>query len=201
MFAKRPREETTAGPEPMKDDRSQPMPEQPEDGPGSPGAGEYDPEAYDALAQRVEALERERDELDAKWRRTLADFTNYQKRSFQNEAEARERGVAAVVESVIVAMDHFEKALSHDASKMTAEQLVDGVKMIHAELVKAVSRHGAGLIEPRANDEFDPMRHQAVARRAAEGVEPGRIVEALQTGYSLGGRTIRPAMVVVSPTE
>ena len=181
----------------MKDDPAQPTPQQPDRG----DSADYDPEAYEALQARAESLQRERDDFDAKWRRTLADFTNYQKRALQNETEARERGVASVVESVIVAMDHFEKALSHDATKMTAEQLVDGVKMIHAELVKAVAKHGAGLIEPKANDEFDPMRHQAVARRPAEGVEPGRVVEALQTGYTLAGRTIRPAMVVVAPND
>ncbi len=57
------------------------------------------------------------------------------------------------------------------------------------------------MIEPGPNDEFDPQRHLAVARRAAEGVEPGRIVELYQTGYTLGDRVLRPAKVVVAPKE
>lgn len=148
-----------------------------------------------------EALRAERDDLDSKYRRTLADFQNYQRRSLQNEREAHERGMGSVVESVIVSLDHFEKALSHDASKMTAEQLVKGVQLIHDELVKALARHGAGAIDPVVNEEFDPMRHQAVATRAQEGVEPGHIVQTLQRGYTLGERVIRPAMVVVASGE
>ncbi len=167
------------------------LPREEDRDPGFEGAGDD--------REQAEILRRERDELEAKWRRVLADFQNYQRRSLQNEAEARERGVSAVVESVITAMDHFEKALSHDASRMTAEQLVGGVKMIHEELVKAIARHGARVIEPRVNDEFDPLRHQAVAKREAQGIDPGRIVQVLQSGYAMGERTIRPAMVVVAP--
>lgn len=149
----------------------------------------------------LDALRAERDDLDSKYRRTLADFQNYQRRSLQNEREARERGMEAVVESVILSLDHFEKALSHDVSKMTAEQLVKGVQLIHDELVKALARHGAGIIEPSVNEEFDPMRHQAVAQRASDGVDPGHVVQSLQRGYTLGERVIRPAMVVVAPNE
>ncbi len=148
-----------------------------------------------------EALRAERDELDSKYRRTLADFQNYQRRSLQNEQEARDRGMACVVESVIASLDHFEKALSQDTSKMTSEQLVQGVRLIHDDLVRSLARHGAGVIEPEVNEEFDPMRHQAVATRAEEGVEPGRIVQTLQRGYTLGERVIRPAMVVVASGE
>ncbi len=161
--------------------------------PGEPCCPEPDSE--------LDALRAERDDLDSKYRRTLADFQNYQRRSLQNEREARERGMEAVVESVILSLDHFEKALSHDVSKMTAEQLVKGVQLIHDELVKALARHGAGIIEPAVNDEFDPMRHQAVAQRAVEGVEPGHVVQSLQRGYTLGDRVIRPAMVIVAPNQ
>ncbi len=160
------------------------------EGDGAPGEN-------DAL----ETLRAERDSLEEKYKRTLADYHNSQRRATQNERDARQRGVEAVVESVITALDHFEKALAQDASTMSAEQLVGGVRLIQGELIKAVQRHGGGLIEPKPNDEFDPMRHQAVARSAAEGVEPGRIVRVLQTGYTLGERTIRPAMVVVAPGE
>lgn len=163
--------------------------------------GPHEQECCADADSALDALRAERDELDSKYRRTLADFQNYQRRSLQNEREARERGMEAVVESVICSLDHFEKALSHDASKMSAEQLVKGVQLIHDELVKALARHGAGIIEPAVNEEFDPMRHQAVAQREGEGVDPGHVVQSLQRGYTLGERVIRPAMVVVAPSE
>lgn len=173
----------------------EPRPDTPRDDAEGGGA----PAEVEALRERVAALEAERDALDEKYKRTLADYHNSQRRAAQNERDARQRGVESVVESVITALDHFENALSHDASKMSAEQLVEGVKLIHEDLVRAVARHGAGLIEPKPNDEFDPMRHQAVGQHAEPGVAPGHVVRTLQTGYTLGDRTIRPAMVLVAP--
>lgn len=183
------------GPPEARDDAQAPM-----DADRAPDATSPD-EGERAEGDALAALRAERDALEEKYKRTLADYHNSQRRATQNERDARQRGVEAVVESVITALDHFEKALAQDASTMSAEQLVGGVRLIQGELIKAVQRHGGGLIEPKPNDEFDPMRHQAVARSAAEGVEPGRIVRVLQTGYTLGDRTIRPAMVVVAPGE
>lgn len=153
------------------------------------------------LRSRVAAAESQRDEAEARYRRALADFTNYQRRSLANEDDARDRGVAGVIESVIPALDHFEQALGHDPAKMTSEALCKGMRLIQDELVRALGQHGAGVIQPGLNDEFDPQRHLAVARRAADGVAPGHIVEVYQTGYTLGERVLRPAKVVVAPTE
>lgn len=163
---------------------------------GSPGA-----QPGDEGTSPLDALRAERDDFEGKYKRVLADYHNSQRRAAQNERDARQRGVEVVVESVITALDHFETALAQDAAKMSAEQLLAGVRLIQGELIKAVQRHGGGLIEPKPNDEFDPMKHQAVARHAAPGVEPGRVVQCLQTGYTLGERTIRPAMVMVAPSD
>ncbi|MBL0922537.1 MAG: nucleotide exchange factor GrpE [Phycisphaerales bacterium] len=158
-------------------------------------------EAMDSLRAEVERLAAERDDAEGRYRRVLADFANYQKRALANEDEARKLGKSGVLESVITTLDHFEQAMNQDPARVDAGKLAQGLKMIHGELVRAITAHGAGAIEPRPGDEFDPQRHLAVARRAAPGVAPGRIVELFQTGYTLGERVLRPAKVVVAPAQ
>jgi molecular chaperone GrpE (heat shock protein) len=57
------------------------------------------------------------------------------------------------------------------------------------------------LINPEPDDEFDPLKHQAVLQQQDEAVRPGHIVRTLQAGYALHDRAIRPASVSVRPTE
>jgi molecular chaperone GrpE len=183
-------------------------------GPGGAG-GER---AYDAgsdaeagaeeFIERLESAERERDEANQKYLRTLAEFQNYQRRSLQNEQFAKAQGAAGVVQSVVNVIDHFDIALGQDPSRASAEQVISGVRLIRDELLRALQQHGVGLINPVPGDEFTPGRHEAVSMRAQDGVAPGRVVQTFQAGYTLAGggvsgqeRVLRPAKVVVAPTE
>lgn len=161
----------------------------PEDGAGAP--------PDDALAEAL----RQRDELDEKYKRALADFRNYHQRALANEREARRHGAADVLQAVIRVLDHFDLALGQDPDRATAEQILGGVKLIREELLRAIGTQGVTTIEPAPNDEFDPHLHQAVQQASAEGVGPGRISVPLQAGYALGDRVLRPAKVVVAPGD
>lgn len=147
---------------------------------------------------RMEALRAEVAELNAKYLRTLADYHNSQRRASANEREARQQGMGAVIQNVLTVLDHFDLALAQDTSKASAEQIVAGVRVIRDELMKVLQNHGVGVIAPARGDEFDPTRHQAVAQEPAGDLEAGRVVAVMQTGYTLGDRVIRPAMVRVS---
>jgi molecular chaperone GrpE len=152
-------------------------------------------EAEDRLAQ----LAAERDEAHQKYLRTLADYQNSQRRAVSNEQEARSQGVTSVVLSVLPVIDHFELALGQDPGKVSVEQLRAGIQVIHDELLRVLQKYGVEQISPKANDEFNPVRHQAVVQQDVEGVDPGRVVATLQNGYALGERVIRPATVAVRP--
>jgi molecular chaperone GrpE len=172
------------------------------DAPDMPGIpADQASDVLDALRAEIERISAERDDAEGRYRRVLADFANYQKRALSNEDEARKRGMTSVLESVINTLDHFEQAMAHDVGKTDAATFAQGLRMIHNELVRAIASHGAGVIEPGPGDEFDPQKHLAVTRRAAPGVAPGHIVELFQTGYMLGDRVLRPAKVVVAPSE
>lgn len=157
--------------------------------------------AGDDAAAQVERLTQQLDEMNTKYLRTVADYQNSARRSAKDAGEAHAQGKKSVVLNVLPVLDHFDLALSQDATKVSAEQIVSGVKVIRDELMKVLQGQGVEVIAPAPNDEFDPHWHQAVTQQQAEGIEPGRIVATLQAGYRLDDRVVRPAMVSVKPAE
>ena len=157
-----------------------------------------------AIFDRMGALEAERDAATSRAVRVMADFQNFQRRATLNEQAAKAAGVSNVAASVVSVIDHFDIALTQDPARASAQQIIDGVRVIRDELLRALARHGVALIQPQPNEEFQPGRHEAIMHQEGEGVEPGRIVSCFQPGYALQDgdtqRIIRPAKVAVSPS-
>lgn len=169
------------------------------------GEQDRDPVEYnldmdpDEAQQRIAQLEGELMEANQRYLRSIADFQNYQKRSHANEQVARQSGISSVVTHVASVIDHFDLALNQDTSKASAQQIVDGVKVIREELLRAMQRVGVQIINPQPNDDFTPGTHEAIMQMSAEGVESGRVSRTFQPGFAMGERLIRPAKVAVAP--
>lgn len=159
---------------------------------------QIDPEEIVAHEDRLVDLEAQVEEWRSKYQRALADFQNYQRRSIENEREARRQGVTSVVTQLLGVLDNFDLALQSGASASAPEQLLEGVRMIRQQMHHALAAIDVRPIAPEPGAEFDPHRHEAVAQVHAEGVEPGRIAASFQSGYALGDRVLRPAKVSVS---
>lgn len=147
---------------------------------------------------RVAELEAKLEDAEARALRSLADFQNFQRRAANNEIEARKQGVTAVVSGLLPVLDNFELALQQKDAGGTAEQILGGVEMVKAELLRALEMQGVTPIRPEPGDELNPGAHEAVSQMPMEGVEPGRIVQVFQVGYMLGERVLRPAKVLVA---
>lgn len=150
----------------------------------------------DALQQ----LTAERDAANEKYLRALADLQNFQRRSRLNEEEARRQGMTSVLLSILPVLDHFDVAIEQTSKTKPDDPVLEGMRVIRAELVKALNLHGVSIISPSPNEEFDPHRHQAVAHQPAgdSGVQPGNVLSTFQAGYTLGDRVVRPAKVAVA---
>ncbi|MFI4898490.1 MAG: nucleotide exchange factor GrpE [Phycisphaerales bacterium JB059] len=159
------------------------------------------PSGADDIVEALVEVARERQELNDKLLRTVADFQNFQRRASLNEREAATQARAGVVQQVLTVMDHFDLALAQDPDATNTEQILGGVRVIRDELFKTLQTFGVSRIEPGAGDEFDPNIHEAMLRQASEGIEPGRVVALLSVGYKLGDRVVRPAKVSVAPNE
>jgi molecular chaperone GrpE len=107
--------------------------------------------------------------------------------------------VAKLARELLPAVDNLERAVEaiETQSEDGSVNLVSGIRLVHADVVAALSRAGIERFSPKG-EQFDPQRHEAIAQRPVEGVEPGTIVEVYQRGYVLGEFVIRPARVVVA---
>jgi molecular chaperone GrpE len=142
--------------------------------------------------------------------RTQADFENYRKRAARDAAIAQERGIAKLAKELLPAIDNLERAVqaalayadadaesSSDAGAVGDGQIVDGLKLVHAEVLAALGRAGIEPFSP-IGEQFDPQHHEAVAQNRVEGTVPGTVIEVYQQGYRLGETILRPARVLVA---
>lgn len=159
------------------------------------------PSGGDELVEALRAAVAERDELFAKLQRLAADHQNFQRRAQLNEREASDQAKRGILQSIIPVLDQFELALGQKTEGVSPKSILGGVKMIQSEFLRILGNCGVSPINPEPNEEFDPMRHEAMMQQPAEGIEPGHVSRCLGVGYALGDRVVRPAKVAVSPSE
>lgn len=148
---------------------------------------------------RIAELQADLAQAQAERQRALADYANFQRRSIQNERDAKEAGLRGVLHSVIPVIDHFDMALGQNPEQATTQSVLAGVGMIKDELLRALAVHGVSIIRPSKGDAFDPVRHKAIAQQPSPGVAPGAVAILTRPGFAIGERIVRPAEVVVAP--
>lgn len=163
------------------------------------GELETTPENEEIVEALIDTI-RSRDEMQDKLLRAAADHQNFQRRASLNEREARTSATQGVVQSLIPLLDTFEMALLQNPEKVSAQQVIDGVRMIRGEFLRMLSGYGVSSIDPKVGDEFNPVEHSAMMQQVVEGVEPGHIAINMGMGFKLGDRVVRPAKVAVVPS-
>jgi molecular chaperone GrpE len=99
--------------------------------------------------------------------------------------------------------DNFARALAacpaqvREAADPQVKAVLDGVEATDRQLMQALERHGVTMIDTQ-DGKFDPNLHQAIAEVPGGGKPAGSIVDVVQTGYRIGERLLRPAMVTVA---
>jgi molecular chaperone GrpE len=166
----------------------------PADGTGGPRVENDEASEVEGDLDELVATAAQRDEYLALAQRTQADFENYRKRVAKESVAAAERGVAKLAKELLPALDNLDRALEAAAEE---DPLLDGVRLVRAELSAALARVGVESFHP-AGEQFDPTHHEAMAQRPVEGADSGTVVEVYQPGYRLNGTVIRPARVVVA---
>jgi len=187
-------------------EEQRPITQQPDSGEPS---GEQDPaaeqEMVDAtdevsgLGSRVSDIESERDKYLELAQRTQADFENYRKRAAKEAAAAGGRAKAGLVRELLPVLDNLERALQLAGNGGTGngDAFVEGVRLVHADLVGVLQRSGVESFDP-SGEPFDPTLHEALSTRPQDGAHPGTVVEVVEKGYRLNDTILRPARVVVS---
>ena len=151
----------------------------------------------DRLEAELEALRVESAEYRDHAMRAQAEFDNFRKRITREREEERRRAGERLVSEMLPAIDNLERAIEHTSAGGDLKHLLSGVEAVHAQLIAVLGKEGVEVIDP-VGEHFDPLRQQAVSQKEDDSVPEGTVIEVFQKGYSLGGRVIRSAMVVVS---
>ncbi len=161
------------------------------------------PETLETMADRLIAMEAEKLEIKDQLLRTLADMENLRKRTQRQLADERVYAVEKFARDMLGVADNLSRALTAltDEARMelsdAGKSLLEGIELTEKELIVTLSRHGVTAVDATVGTEFDPNVHQAVAQIPSDQAE-GTIAEPFQTGWKLGDRTLRAAMVAVS---
>jgi molecular chaperone GrpE len=161
-----------------------------------PPAAEAKPEAADAAAQLAAAKAEAAANLD-RFLRAAADLENFRRRVVREKDELRVAATGRVLEDIFPVMDTLALAISA-ARQPSADlkSLVNGVEMVLGQLRTALGNHGLKEISPLGQP-FDPHQHEAIAHQASE-YPAEQVAAVVRVGYSLNGRLLRPASVMVS---
>jgi len=164
--------------------------------PESPASPETAPETPEnALQQRVTELEAQLKEKDAKYLYLYAEFDNFKKRNQKERADLIKFGWEPVARDLLQVVDNLDRALQHIPAG-TNSVLVDGIQLVLQQFHGTLSRQGVQTI-PTAGQPFDPNFHEALGQIPAPEAA-GTILKEELKGYTLHGRLLRPARVILS---
>ena len=187
----------------MSDKKSGPRngdPSQPNPGDAEPRQQNRDPspqgrpEEHPLLAENADL----RDRL----LRAMAEMENVRRRTEREKEDIARYGISAFARDVLTVGDNLKRTMEHVPAEAAArdpalKSFLEGVELTERELHKVLERHGVKRIDP-INQRFDPNAHQAMYEVPNPDVPEGTVVDVMQSGYVIGDRTLRPALVAVA---
>lgn len=157
-------------------------------------------DAGTAAADPIAALQQERDDLQDRLLRTVAEFDNYRKRTDKERRELTDYITSDILREMLPVVDDLERAMSVPANLAASAELAAfhlGITLIHRQWLDLLRRRG---VEPMdvVGQPFDPEWHEGVANEPADGRPDGQITAELRRGYRIGSKLLRAAMVRVA---
>lgn len=175
---------------------------------GSNGTGETGAEQNDNSSPEPAAsgesgegeavdLKAQADENWNKYLRTAAELENVRKRAARDMENARKFALERFATELLAVKDSLEMGLAAADQAGVAEELVEGNRATLKQLATTLERFGVQEIDPKG-DRFDPALHEAMTMQPSVEAEPDTVLTVFQKGYTLNGRLLRPARVVVA---
>ncbi len=130
--------------------------------------------------------------------RSVADMDNFRRRTVREKEELRQFAASKVLEDLLPVLDNLGLGLAAaKAPNADLKTLVGGIGMVAEQLKSSLSSHGLKEINPLGQP-FDANLHEAISQQPSDTVAEDSVVTVVRTGYSLNGRLLRPASVIVS---
>jgi len=136
------------------------------------------------------------EELTDKYKRTLAEFDNFRKRTEKEKSQMYEIGAKDVIEKILPILDNFERGFASISDEEKAAPFVGGMELVYKQFLKTLDDLGVTAIEA-VGKEFNPDFHNAVMRGEDEELGENIISEEFQKGYMYRNSVVRHSMVKV----
>ena len=151
----------------------------------------------EALKQELEKAQQALDDQKDKYLRLSAEFDNYRKRTLKEKAELILNGGEKSLTSILPVVDDFERALKNMEQATDVAAIREGVELIYNKFITVLGQNGVKAIDTKEKP-LDTDFHEAIAVIPAPSEElKGKILDCVQTGYTLNEKVIRHAKVVV----
>ena len=159
---------------------------------------EHEPDEQEG--PNLEKIIEERDILQDKLMRTLADSENLRKRSIRDRSDAEVYGGTKLARDLLSVYDNITRALDavSDEQRKSNAGLIEGIELTQKELINGFEKHKIIRIMPEEGDVFDPLIHQAMFEAPLPESKAGEIIQVMAVGFKIGDRLLRPAQVGVS---
>ena len=151
----------------------------------------------------IEKLNAENTELKDRLLRALAEMENLRRRTEREVADARAYGVANLARDMLSVADNLARAVesvpaeARAAADAAVKALFEGVELTERDLHAALGRYGVTKLSPEG-EKFDPNFHQAMYEIPNDSLPAGSVADVVQSGWKIGERVLRPALVAVS---
>lgn len=150
------------------------------------------------IETRLAAKEKEYGETHDKLLRVSAEFENYRKRTAREMDDFRKYAVQSLLKEMLSAVDHIELAIQAAAANSAPDKnLTEGLSLTLKELLRIFEKFNVMPIEA-VGKPFNPEFHEAILREESGEFPENTVLREMQKGYVIGGRLLRPALVVVT---
>ncbi|MBI3543797.1 MAG: nucleotide exchange factor GrpE [Deltaproteobacteria bacterium] len=153
--------------------------------------------AAEPAKSETETLQEQLKESQNKYLYLYAEFDNFKKRVMKERSELIKFGHESFARELLQVTDNLDRALEH-AKGNSDDALVTGIKMVSQQMKDTLGKFSV-VPMTSVGQKFDPERHEAVGQeKVTDAQQDGTVVRELQKGYTLHGRLLRPARVVVA---
>lgn len=167
-------------------------------------AGAEVADAADAELSEEKTLEKANEELRASLEKEkkeymflMAEFDNFRKRTLREKSELIKNAAESVFKGLLPVVDDMERALKASANSDDAENIREGMELIYKKLVKFMEQNGVKEMDPE-DKEFNADSHEAItAVPVPDESQKGKIIDTVEKGYTINGKVLRHAKVVV----
>lgn len=148
------------------------------------------------MAELVECQRQAQEYLDG-WQRARAEFANYKKRVERDQEHLRQNISAEILRRYLDVLDDLALALKNRPESDEGAAWASGIELIYRKMLSLLETHGVQMMQADGQL-FDPNLHEAISSEPSDDHESGEILEVIKSGYTIGERVLRPALVRVA---